>query len=571
MIVSDLITEFDVVIDTSEGLTELRSLILGLAVRGKLVPQDPNDEPASKLLKKIEAEKERLYEEGAIRKPKDYPAVSEDEIPFEIPSNWVWARNGNLILFQNGYAFKSGRFQESGIGVIRIGDLQNGEVVENSMKYISEDYASEVKDDYLIKQGDMLIAMSGATTGKLAINNSDKTYLLNQRVGKIDPIFINQDYLYRYLNTKIEENLAKSSGSAIPNLSTKQIGELEIPLPPLSEQHRIVKRIESLFTEVDELEAKLTRQSKLDEKLQLAVNAEVQQAPDAEASKSSWNFITSNFDTLYHTPEAIDNLKKNILNEAVRGRLVPQNPNDESASELLKKIEAEKQRLYGEGKIRKPKKLPPVKEDEIPFEIPGSWEWCRFGDLASTVEYGTSQKAHKEPNGVPVLRMGNLDENGNMSFDNLKYVNEDIKDLPRLYLKNDDLVFNRTNSYELVGKMGLFKEREEKFTLASYLIRSTLLTDIYPEYIHYYFNSQYCRVNEIEPEITKQTNQANFNGTKLQHVRVPLPAKEEQHRIVKRIEELFALCDRFKAQLQQRQAVNERLVKGLVQEVLENN
>ncbi|MDZ7718568.1 MAG: hypothetical protein U5K72_07100 [Balneolaceae bacterium] len=132
---------------------------------------------------------------------------------------------------------------------------------------------------------------------------------------------------------------------------------------------------------MDELEAKLNRQTKLDEKLQLAVNAEVQQAPDAEASKSAWSFITSNFDTLYHTPEAIDNLKKNILNEAVRGRLVPQNPNNEPAAELLKKIEAEKQRLYDEGEIRKPKDLPPVKEDEIPFEIPESWEWCKIGQI----------------------------------------------------------------------------------------------------------------------------------------------------------------------------------------------
>jgi type I restriction enzyme S subunit len=368
--------------------------------------------------------------------------------------------------------------------------------------------------------------------------------------------------------TQISES---SSGTGQPNVNATKLSELLFPLPPIEEQHRIVQRIETLFAEVDELEEKLNLQTKLDKKLQMAVNAEVQKAPDADASKTAWRFISTNFDTLYHTPEAIDNLKKNILNEAVRGRLVPQDPNDEPASELLKKIEFEKQRLYDEGEIRKPKDLPPVDEEEIPFEIPESWEWCRFGDLASTVEYGTSQKAHKEPNGVPVLRMGNIDENGNMSFDNLKYVNEDIKDLPRLYLKNDDLVFNRTNSYELVGKMGLFKERNEKFTLASYLIRSTLLTDIFPEYIHHYFNSHHCRVNEIEPEITKQTNQANFNGTKLQNVRVPLSAKEEQHRVVQRIEELFAICDRFKAQLEQRQAVNERLVKGLVGEVLEGS
>ena len=149
----------------------------------------------------------------------------------------------------------------------------------------------------------------------------------------------------------------------------EKMGDTFLPLPPLAEQHRIVQKIESLFAEVDELEAKLNRQTKLDEKLQMAVNADVQQAPDAEASKSAWTFITSNFDTLYHTPEAIDNLKKNILNEAVRGRLVPQNPNDEPASELLKKIEAEKSGCMMKGKFGSRRICRWLKNDEIPFEF----------------------------------------------------------------------------------------------------------------------------------------------------------------------------------------------------------
>jgi len=558
---ADLLEEFNVVIDTAEGLTELRSLILGLAVRGKLVPQDSNDEPASELLKKIEAEKERLYEKGEIRKPNDYPAIPEDEIPFEIPNNWVWARNGNLILFQNGYAFKSGRFQDSGIGVIRIGDLQNGQVVENSMKYISEDYASEVKNDYLIEQGDMLIAMSGATTGKLAINNSNKTYLLNQRVGKIDPIFINQDYLYRYLNTKIEENLAKSSGSAIPNLSTKQIGELEIPLPPLSEQHRIVKKIESLFAEVDELDAKLNRQGKLDEKLQLAVNAEVQKAPNADASKSVWNFITSNFDTLYHTPEAIDNLKKNILNEAVRGRLVPQNPNDEPASELLKKIEAEKERLYDEVEIRKPKDLPPVKEDEVPFEIPESWEWCRLGDSILDI-YGGSTPSKSNPQYW----------NGEYYWASVKDLNDDqiyidktIDTITELAISKNKTKLVPADNVIVCTRMGLGKINLNTVEVS---INQDLKALILPESVSHLFFFYVYKTLEI---IGSGMTVSGIRQDELLKIPFQFPPLEEQHRIVRRIEELFAICDRFNDQLEQREKVNERLVKGLVGEVLEGN
>ncbi|MCC5878236.1 MAG: restriction endonuclease subunit S, partial [Candidatus Sumerlaeia bacterium] len=432
MTLADLMQEFSVVTDTAAGLSELRSLILGLAVRGKLVPQDPNDEPASELLKKIEAEKQRLYERGEIKIPKKNLPISDEQKLFDLPSNWIWVRNGSLIIFQNGYAFSSALFQATGIGVIRIGDLQNGYVVENTMKYISEKEASEVKDDFIVNEGDMLIAMSGATTGKLAINKSNKKYLLNQRVGKIIPIHINKDYLYRYLNTKIEENLKISSGSAIPNLSTKQIDELPIPLPPLAEQHRIVEKIEALFAEVDALEEKLNRQAKLDEQLQLAVNADVQQAPDAAASQTAWHFITRHFGTLYSSPEAIDNLKKNILNEAVRGRLVPQDPNDEPASELLKKIEAEKQRLYEAGEIRKPKELPPIEEDEIPFEVPESWEWCRFGENA--LDYSTGlERGRKEQDlnkSYPYLKMNNISNDGSLILSDIVRVDaneEEVK------------------------------------------------------------------------------------------------------------------------------------------------
>jgi len=571
MTLTDLLEEFNVVIDTPQGLTELRSLILGLAVRGKLVSQDPNDEPASELLRKIEDEKQRLYMEGEIRKPKKLDFVSDRELPFDIPESWEWCRLGKI------YGDIGTTNPESKFSYIDVGSIDNSlfEIDYNEVENIpAEDAPSRARRE--VKDGSVVYS----TVRPYLMNVAIVKYIFDFKpiastAFEVINVFegILNKYVYRYLLSDpfLDYVNFKMVGVAYPAINKGDMQSAIISIPPTAEQHRIVQRIETLFAEVDELEEKLNLQTKLDEKLQLAVNAEVQKAPDADASKTAWRFISTNFDTLYHTPEAIDNLKKNILNEAVRGRLVPQDPNDEPASELLKKIEFEKQRLYDEGEIRKPKDLPPVDEEEIPFEIPESWEWCRFGDLASTVEYGTSQKAHKEPNGVPVLRMGNIDENGNMSFDNLKYVNEDIKDLPRLYLKNDDLVFNRTNSYELVGKMGLFKERNEKFTLASYLIRSTLLTDIFPEYIHHYFNSHHCRVNEIEPEITKQTNQANFNGTKLQNVRVPLSAKEEQHRVVQRIEELFAICDRFKAQLEQRQAVNERLVKGLVGEVLEGS
>jgi len=202
--------------------------------------------------------------------------------------------------------------------------------------------------------------------------------------------------------------------------------------------------------------------------------------------------------------------------------------------------------------------------------LPNGWIWARVGDIAKVVEYGTSQKSHKEPNGVPMLRMGNIDEFGNLTLDNLKYVDEEIDGLPRLYLKDKDLLFNRTNSYELVGKMGLYHGEDDKYTFASYLIRVQLfhhLTSV--EYLHNFINSENCRKVEIEPEITQQTNQANFNGTKLQHIRVPLPPLEEQKRIMEEVNRLFAWCDDLKEKLNRSEQTDQRLLEALVKQATE--
>jgi len=358
MNLEQLIDKFELVTDTEKGLEQLKKVILKQAIRGNLTHQDPEDEPVKKLLDRIEAKKQELYDEGEIRKPKDIPEVESPE--FKVPSNWEWCRLGDLMTYQNGYAFKSSEFIDEGIGVVKIGDLQNGSVTESNMNYISPDIKSDIGDKYDVLPGDLMIAMSGATTGKLAFNNSDKTYLLNQRVGIIRPYFVSKQYLYHYLNTKIEENLKKSLGSAIPNLSTKQIREIKLPLAPLKEQQRIVQKIETLFSQVDELEQKVRQDREVDERLQVAVLNDLQSAETPEASRQSWQRLTDHFEQIYRKPEHIDQLKQAILNEAVRGRLVPQNSNDKPAKKLLERIKEEKQRLYDEAKIRKPKDLPEI-------------------------------------------------------------------------------------------------------------------------------------------------------------------------------------------------------------------
>ena len=243
----------------------------------------------------------------------------------------------------------------------------------------------------------------------------------------------------------------------------------------------------------------------------------------------------SNFELFADAPNGVQKLREFILQLAVQGKLVPQNHKDEPAAVLLEKIKAEKERLVKEGKIKKSKELPPVDVREMAFDLPEGWEWVRLGELAKVIEYGTSYKSVDAGETVPIFRMNNI-QNVQITFKNFKYVPELIKDLPRLYLINNDILFNRTNSYELVGKTGIFKAENNKYTFASYLIIISLFYDyVNPEFVNISMNSCYFRQTQIEPEITQQCGQANFNGTKLKKSNIPLPPLNEQHRIVAKV------------------------------------
>ncbi|WP_159887965.1 restriction endonuclease subunit S [Paenibacillus puerhi] len=262
----------------------------------------------------------------------------------------------------------------------------------------------------------------------------------------------------------------------------------------------------------------------------------------------------------------VGKLRQSILQEAFQGELVPQDQIDEPARVLLEKIKAEKEQLIKEKKIKKEKPLPEITDLEIPYELPQGWKWVRFGEICKSVDYGTSTKASSENIGVPVLRMNNV-INGKIDFTDLKYVEEGISDLPRLYLEAGDLLFNRTNSYDLVGKTGIFTDPSMKYTFASYLIRcSIFLNFLNVKYVNYYMNSTIFRKTQLEPQITQQNGQANFNGSKLKETLVPIPPLREQVRIVQKVDQFMVLCDELKKTLLQSKRNSEVLLQSVIQD-----
>ena len=239
---------FGLLLDRAEAVDSLEQTILQLAVRGLLVRQESGDEPARSLVERIREEKARTLTETQLSREQQLPPITESEVPFDVLPDWEWVRLGEVTNFTNGFAFPSAEFNfdASGVGVVKIGDIQNGAISTGGMSYVSRKFASTIRPMFAVAPGDLLIAMSGATTGKLGFNESTESFLLNQRVGRIAPILMNRHFLCLCLQTKIAENLAISSGSAIPNLSTAQIRDIVIPLPPIAEQPRIVARVTEL-------------------------------------------------------------------------------------------------------------------------------------------------------------------------------------------------------------------------------------------------------------------------------------------------------------------------------------
>jgi type I restriction enzyme, S subunit len=538
-----VIDHFERICDAPDAIPRLRQFILELAVRGKLVDQDPRDEHASKLLKRIQVEKERRILEGQMREQEALSEVHSEERWFEIPASWQWVRLGAIAQILMGQSPKGESYNKTGEGI----PLINGPV-----EFTEGPFGKTVINQYttaptnICEEGDLLLCVRGSTTGRT--NVAGFRACIGRGVAAIRPFFAGQ-YVRLFVWRLRAAIIAMGRGIAFPSVSRQQIEELPVPLPPLGEQNRIVVKVDELMAICDRLEAVQAERENRRDKLTAASLHRLNNGADVEEFREHARFHLRHLPRLTTRPEHIQQLRQTILNLAVRGKLVPQDPNDEPGSELLERIQIEKERLIREGLIRKEKPLSPVTEEDAPFSIPRSWSWVRIGTCALLTDYGTSVKSDHIDNGVPVLKMGDI-RDGNVLMGGQKKVPPSIDDLPQLFLKRFDLLYNRTNSAELVGKTGIYLGEDDAYTFASYLIRIRFFNDrMSPVYCNLAMNASYFRATQIVPELQQQCGQANVNGTKLRNMVLPIPPAAEQHRIVAKIDELLAICDRLEAQL----------------------
>ncbi|HFI5309117.1 TPA: restriction endonuclease subunit S [Serratia liquefaciens] len=547
------------------GIKKLRELILELAVRGKLVPQDPNDEPASVLLKRIAAEKAELVKQGKIKKQKPLPEIGEDEKPFELPVGWEWVRLGDITTFTNGFAFKSSDFKDDGVGIIKIGDIDSeGFISTENMFYVDQSAVENLPLELEAEPGCLVIAMSGATTGKLGFNTTNSTFFLNQRVGKISPILIDKYFIYYYLSTKVAENLSISLGSAIPNISTTQINKISIPLPSEREQRIIVDKINKLIFLCDQLEQQSLLSLDAHHQLVETLLATLTDSKNAEELAENWARISQHFDTLFNTEASIDALKQTILQLAVMGKLVPQNPNDEPASELLKRIEQEKTQLAKEGKIKKQKPFPSISDEEKPFDLPEGWEWVRLGDIGTISGGGTPSKNNEEywSGDIPWVSPKDMKvdyiSTAELNISELAVANSSVRIIP-----NNSILFVVRGMILAHTFPVAINKREVTINQDMKSISSNLFN---MDFLLFLLKGMSHQILGLVDRSSHGT--CKLVSEKLFSLEIPLPPLNEQGLINRRIAELLLLCDALKSRLQSAQQTQLHLADALTDAAL---
>ena len=472
---------------------ELKNSILQLAIQGKLVKQRPEEGTAQELYEQIQAEKQRLIKEGKIKKEKGtYGEFKDEEIMFEIPKTWKWVHFGELMINRDAERIPLSVSERNKLNKVYDYYGASG-VIDKVDRYLFDKTLLLVGED-----GANLLARSTPiaylATGKYWVNNH--AHVLDCVEGKLS-----LEYIMYFINAI---SLAKYvTGTAQPKMNQEKMNSIPVALPPLAEQKRIVAKIEELLPLVDRYEQAWTKLEDFNRRF----------------------------------PE---DMKKSILQQAIQGKLVEQRPEEGTAQELYAQIQAEKQRLIKEGKLKKEKPLPEITEEEKPFEIPEGWMWVRWGDLSESIQYGYNAPAQSAGR-IQMVRISDI-QNGKVLWESVPFCDIQENEIPNYLLKKNDILFARTGG--TVGKSYLVKDVPGEAIYAGYLIRTRYSEYLCPEYMKYFMESSLYWSQLKNGTIA--TAQPNCNGKTLSKMVLPLPPIAEQKRIVEKLEELLAMCERLK-------------------------
>jgi len=543
------------------GIKKLRELILELAVRGKLVPQDPNDEPACELLKRIAEEKSRLVVEGKIRKQKPLVAISEEDRPFEVPTSWAYARLSEIATKLTDGSHNPPKDAGSGFPMLSSRDVTTGNIrFDNPSRYLSADDFDAEDSRTRTQPGDVLLTIV-ASLGRSAVVPIDAPKFALQRSVAVIASRLYPEFLSNLFNSPVSLRYfdAHAKGTAQKGIYLGKLGEYVAPVPPLAEQQRIVAKVDELMALCDCLEAQQADAKSAHTQLVQALLDSLTQAIDATDFAANWQRLAEHFHTLFTTETSIDALKQTMLQLAVMGKLVPQDPNDEPADKLLTRI-SDHRSTYRETRQ---KSLADISELEKPFELPCQWAWTTLPAIGELARGKSRHRPRNDPSlyaggNVPLIQTGDVAR-------------------AQSVVKTHSAMYNSKG----VAQSRLWPAGTMCITIAANIADSATLgfdacfpdsvvgfIPEFPEmdvrYFEFFLRTAKSHLEDFAPS----TAQKNINLEILGLLSVPLPPANEVRRIVAKVDQLMALCDQLKKRLTQARQVNEQLASILVEQAV---
>ena len=558
------------------GIKKLRELILELAVRGKLVPQDASDEPASELLERIAAEKAKLVAEGKIKKSKPLAEITDDEKPFELPVGWEWVRLDNISpmpIIDGDWIESKDQDVEGEIRLVQLADVGVGEFKDKSDRFINLDTFNRLNCTQL-QTGDILIARLPNPIGRACVFPD-----LNQMAITVVDIAILRllnvsydEYVVHAINSNTFRAQVEAFGKGATRfrVATGNLKTLLLPLPPIAEQHRIVAKVDELMALCDQLENQHNNAAEAHEKLVTHLLGTLTQSQNAEDFNTYWQRISEHFNTLFTTEASIDALKQTLLQLAVMGKLVPQDPNDEPASELIKHLHTDRSTWLSENQHSNPecksmqKKLAALPNAEAPFILPSSWAAVHLIDCCRLLVDCHNKTAPYSSSGIPIIRTSNIRER-KFRLEDLKYVSEDTYQFwsRRCFPESGDIMFTREAP---MGEAAIIP-LGAKYCLGQ---RTMLIRPM-----HEFIFNEYLLITLTEPHLLERSSDSAIGST-VKHLRVgaveelniPLPPLAEQHRIVSRVDALMAICDQLKSQIISGNQLQQKLADVVIEQAI---
>ena len=564
-----VLAHYKKIADAPDAIPRLRRFILDLAVRGKLVEQDPSDEPASELLKRIATEKTRLTRKRGITSAFAKGPSSADQVPFNLPTGWARSTIGGICSKTgSGSTPRGGKnaYIKSGIVFLRSQNVHNEGLRLTDVAYIDK-ATHEQMSGTTVRASDLLLNITGGSIGRCCLVPDDLGQAnISQHVSIIRTAidgpqrFLHCVILAPYFQAFIFD---EQTGAGRGGLPKYKMDRIPVALPPLAEQHRIVAMVDELMTLCDRLETARTAREKTRDRLTEASLARLNAPdPDPRVFQNHAGFALDNLAPLTTRPDQIKALRQTILNLAVRGKLVEQDPNDEPASELLQRIAAEKARLVKTGEIKRPKVTVLLNRDELPSPLPRAWVWTQIVELGAISPRNDSRDDHVAsfvpmpmiPAGYGAINVHEPRPWGEIKKGYTHFAEGDIglAKITPCFENGKSIVFRN-----LTGGIG-------SGTTELHVVRPLFVN---ADYIVLFLKSPHFIETGI-PRMTGTAGQKRVPAEYFTNSPLPLPPLAEQHRIVAKVDELMALCGRLEASLAAGNDTRCRLLDALLQEAL---